>query len=109
MSLGSLLFRWVPRSLAKGDAVCLASWGVQRIQGVHTDESYVLRDSALNPKAKARPQTTSSLATGAASSPTTTAGAAGITRRKWIGLRPEVGWGEAGYPCPLCLPRVSKT
>ena len=91
----------------KGDAVCLASWGVWRIQGVHMDESYVLRDSALNPKAEARPQTTSSLAAGAASSPTTTAGAAGITSRKRIRLGPEVAWGEAGYPYPLCLPRVT--
>ena len=91
----------------KGDAVCLASRGVWKIQGVHSDVLYVLRDSALNPKAEARPQTTSSLAAGAALSPTTTAGAAGITSRKRIRLRPEVGWGEAGYPYPLCFPRVS--
>ena len=91
----------------KGDAVCLASRGVRKIQGVHSDVLYVLRDSALNPKAEARPQTTSSLAAGAALSPTTTAGAAGITSRKRIRLRPEVGWGEAGYPYPLCFPRVS--
>lgn len=42
-------------------------------------------------------------------SPTTTGGAAGITSRKRIRLRPKVACGEAGYPYPLCLPRVSSS
>lgn len=43
----------------------------------------------------------------AASSPTTTGGAAGITSRKRIRLRPKVACGGSWYPYPLCLPRVS--
>ena len=70
-------------SVCEGDAICLAFWGLHRIQGIHMGERTlkkdILRGSSLNAKAEAWPQTHLLAGCSGRCRGQDTAGAAGIT------------------------------